>query len=78
MTVRGKVTTSLPEHIVPSILWKEWLKLLGVTMEEILGKLDVHFGEMISLNRPIKGMYILRVCKHITKFRIQFSLDGGL
>ena len=78
MIVRGKVTTSLPEHIIPLILRKEWIKLLGVTMEEIPGKLHMHFGDMMSLNKAIKGMYILRVCKHITKFKIQFSLDGGL
>ncbi|CAB4037941.1 Hypothetical predicted protein [Paramuricea clavata] len=34
MIVRGKVSTPLPDHI-PSIKRKEWLKLLGVTMEVI-------------------------------------------
>jgi truncated hemoglobin YjbI len=34
MIVRGKVSIPLPDHI-PSTIRKEWLKLLGVTMEEI-------------------------------------------
>ena len=45
MIVRGKVSTPLPDHI-PSIERKEWLKLLGVTMEDIPGKWDKHFEEM--------------------------------
>ena len=39
MIVRGKVSTPLPVHI-SSIKRKEWLKLLGVTMEEIPGRWD--------------------------------------
>ena len=51
----------LPEYI-PSIKRNEWLKLLSVTMEEIPGKWDRHFEEM--MNKASKRMYILRVCKH--------------
>ena len=40
----------------------EWLKLLGITMDEIRGKWDRHFQEM--MNKASKRMYILRVCKH--------------
>ena len=36
--VLTKVTTPLPEYI-PSIKRNEWLKLSGVTMEEMPGKL---------------------------------------
>ena len=61
MMVRAKMSTSLPEYI-PSIKRKEWLKLLGVTMEEIPGKWDRHFEEM--MNKASKRMYILRVCKY--------------
>ena len=61
MIVRAKMSTSLPEYI-PSIKRKEWLKLLGVTMEEIPGKWDRHFEEM--MNKASKRMYSLRVCKH--------------
>ena len=61
MIVRAKMSTSLPEYI-PSIKRKEWLKLLGVTMEEIPGKWDKHFEEM--MNKASKRMYILSVCKH--------------
>ena len=61
MLFRGKVSTPLPEHI-PSILQKKWLKLLGVKKEEIPGKWDRSFDEMV--NKVSKRMYILRVCKH--------------
>ena len=61
MIVRGKVSTPLPDHI-PSIKRKEWLKLLGVTMEEIPGKWDKHFEEMMK--KASRRMYFLRVCKH--------------
>ena len=56
-----KMSTSLPGYI-PSIKRKEWLKLLGVTMEEIPGKWNRHFEEM--MNKASKRMYILRVSKH--------------
>ena len=61
MIVRGKVSTPLPDHI-PSIKRKEWLKLLGVTMEDIPGKWDKYFEEMMK--KASRRMYILRVCKH--------------
>ena len=61
MIVRGKVSTPLPDHI-PSIKRKEWLKLLGVTMEDIPGKWDKHFEEMMK--KASRRMYILSVCKH--------------
>ena len=47
MIVRGKVSSSLPDPI-PSIKRKEWLKLLGVTMEDIPGKWYKHFEEMMK------------------------------
>ena len=61
MIVHAKVTTPLPEYI-PLIKRNEWLKLLGVTMEEVPGKWDRHFEEM--MNKASKRMCILRVCKH--------------
>jgi hypothetical protein len=61
MIVRGKVSTPLPDHI-PSIKRNEWLKVLGVTMEDIPGKCDKHFEEMMK--KASRRMYILSVCKH--------------
>ena len=71
MIVRGKVSTPLPDHI-PSIERKEWLKLLGVTMEDIPGKWDKHFEEMMK--KASRRMYILRVCKHYGLSTHQSSL----
>ena len=41
------MSTSFPEY-TPSIKRKEWLKLLGVTMEEIPAKWNRHFEEMMN------------------------------
>ena len=71
MIVHAKVTTLLPEYI-PSIKWNEWLKLLGVTMEEIPGKWDRHFEKM--MNKASKRMYILRVCKQYGLITEQLDL----
>ena len=71
MIVRAKVTTLLPEYI-PLIKRKEWLELLGVAMEEIPGKWDRHFEEM--MNKASKRMYILRVCKHYGLITEQLDL----
>jgi hypothetical protein len=48
MIVRGKVSTPLPD-LIPSIERKEWLNLLGVTKEDIPGKWDKYFEEMMKL-----------------------------
>ena len=61
IVVRGKVFAPLPDQI-PSIIRKEWHKLFGVTMEEIPGKWDKHFEEMMK--KASRKMYILRICKH--------------
>ncbi|CAB4009486.1 Hypothetical predicted protein [Paramuricea clavata] len=50
----GKVSNPLPDHI-PSIKRNEWLKLLGVTMEEIPGKLDKHVEEMMKKTTEVWG-----------------------
>ncbi|CAB4035270.1 Hypothetical predicted protein [Paramuricea clavata] len=60
MIVCGKVSTPLPGHI-PSIKRKEWLKLLGVTMEDITGKWDKHFDHEKMMKKASRRMYILRV-----------------
>ena len=71
MIVRAKVTTLLPEYI-PSIKRNVWLKLLGVTMEEIPRKWDRHFEKM--MNKASKRMYILRVCKQCGLITEQLDL----
>ena len=47
MIVRGKRLITVPSCI-PSIKQKTWLKLLGVTLEEIPTRWDRHFEEMLS------------------------------
>ena len=44
---RGKMLVSLP-NCSPCIKRRAWLKLLGVTVEEIPGKWDLHFEEMLK------------------------------
>ena len=61
MIVRGKRLITVPSSI-PSIKRKTWLKLLGVTLEEIPARWDRHFEEMLS--KASERMYILRVCKY--------------
>ena len=61
MIVRGKRLITVPSCI-PSIKRKTWLKLLGVTLEEIPTRWDRLFEEMLS--KVSERMYILRVCKY--------------
>ena len=61
LIVRGKTSTP-PPSCIPSIERKTWLKIPGVTLEEIPDRLDRHFEEM--LKKASGRMYILRVCKY--------------
>ncbi len=61
MIVRGRTSIPLPSCI-PSIKRKTWLKILGITLEEIPENWDRHFEEM--LKKASGRMYILRVCKY--------------
>ena len=61
MIVCGKRLITVPSCI-SSIKRKTWLKLLGVTLEEIPTRWDKHFEEMLSTTS--ERMYILRVCKY--------------
>ena len=61
MIVRGRTSVPLPSCI-PSIKRKTWLKILGITLEEIPENWDRHFEEM--LKKASGRMYILRVCKY--------------
>ena len=61
MIVRGKGLITVPSCI-PSIKRKTWLKLLGVTLEELPTRWDRHFEEMLS--KASERMYTLRVCKY--------------
>ena len=61
MMVRGKTSTPQPSCI-PSNERKTWLKILGITLEEIPDRWDRHFEEM--LKKASGRMYILRVCKY--------------
>ena len=47
---------------IPNINRKSWLKILGITLENVPDKWDIHFEEMIG--RAAGRMYILRVCKY--------------
>ncbi len=58
MIVRGRTSIPLPTCI-PSIKRKTWLKILGVTLEEIPENWDSHFEEM--LKKASGRMYILRM-----------------
>ena len=61
MIVRGRTSIPLPSCI-PSIKRKTWLKILGITLEEIPENWDRHFEEM--LKKASGRMYILRVCRY--------------
>ncbi|CAB4027376.1 Hypothetical predicted protein [Paramuricea clavata] len=61
MIVRGRTSIPLPSCI-PSIKRKTWLKILGITLEEIPKNWDIQFEEM--LKKTSGRMYILRVCKY--------------
>ena len=47
MIARGKTSTPSPSCI-PSIEQKTWLKILGITLEEIPDRWDGHFEEMLK------------------------------
>ena len=47
---------------IATIERKTWLKLFGITLEEIPNEWDRHFEEMFK--KASERMYILRVCKH--------------
>ena len=47
---------------IPNIDRKSWFKILGITLENVPDKWDIHFEEMIG--RAAGRMYILRVCKY--------------
>ncbi len=55
MLVRGRTSIPLPSCI-PSIKRKTWLKILGITLEEIPENWDRHFEEM--LKKASGRMYI--------------------
>ncbi len=61
MVIRSKISITLPPAI-PNIKRKSSLKILGMNLENIPDKWDVHFDEMIS--KAAGRMYILRVCKY--------------
>ena len=61
MVIRGEISTHLPA-VVPHIERKSWLKLLGIHLEDLHDKWDLHFDEMIG--KAGGRMYILHVCKY--------------
>ena len=61
MVIMSKISTALPAGI-PNIDRKSWLKILGITLENVPDKWDIHFEEMIG--GAAGRMYILRVCKY--------------
>ena len=61
MVIMSKISTPLSAAI-PNIDRKSWLKILGITLENVPDKCDIHFEEMIG--RAAGRMYILRVCKY--------------
>ena len=61
MIVRGKRLITVP-NCIPSIKRKTWLKLLGVTLEEIPTRWDRHFEKMLS--KASERTYIPRLCKY--------------
>ncbi len=61
MVIRSKISITLPPAI-PNIKRKSSLKILGMNLENMPDKWDVHFDEMIS--KAAGRMYILRVCKY--------------
>ena len=61
MLIRRNILTPLPA-IIPHIERKEWLRLLGITLEDLPDKWDLHFEEMMG--KASGRMYIPRVCKY--------------
>ena len=61
MVIRSKISITLPPAI-PNIKRKSSLKILGMNLENMPDKWDVHFDEMIS--KAAGRMYIPRVCKY--------------
>ena len=47
MVIMSKISTPLPPAI-PNINRKSWLKILGITLENVPDKWDIHFEEMIG------------------------------
>ena len=45
MVTMSKISTPLPAAI-PNIDRKSWLKILGITLENVPGKWDIHFEEI--------------------------------
>ena len=54
------------EKIIGSLMTKinrkSWLKILGITLENVPDKWDIHYETMIG--RAAGRMYILRACKY--------------
>ncbi len=61
MIVRGNVRTPLPDPF-PSIERKTWLKILGITLQDLPCNWDLQFEEM--LQRASARLYIIRVRKY--------------
>ena len=61
MVIMSKISTPLLAAI-PNINRKSWLKILGITLENVPDKWDIHFEEMMG--GAAGRMYILRVCKY--------------
>ena len=61
MVIISNISTPLPAPI-PNIDRKSWLKILGITLENVPDKLDIHFEEIIG--RAAGRMYIIRAIKY--------------
>ena len=59
--VRRNIPTLLPDPF-PFIKRRTWLKILGITLQDLPSKWDLHFDEM--LKKASARMYIMRVCKY--------------
>ena len=79
MVIISKISTPLPAGI-PNINRKSWLKILGITLENVPDKCDIHFEEMMG--RAAGRMYILRVCKYygmsINQLNLLYNKDNAL
>ena len=71
MVIMSKISTPLPAPI-PNINLKSRLKILGITLENVPDKWDIHFEEIIG--RAAGRMYILRVCKYYGMSTNQLNL----
>ncbi|CAB4022582.1 Hypothetical predicted protein, partial [Paramuricea clavata] len=61
MIVRRNIPTLLPDPF-PFIKRRTWLKILGITLQDLPSKWDLQFDEM--LKKASARMYIMRVCKY--------------